>query len=258
MSSRLARLSAAYAQCLALKALARAPVQPNRLRLVHPRCAIETGAGSITHLYDEVFCQELYESPKPIPAAPRIVDVGGHLGLASLFFLSRYPACSLLTLEPNPALATLLRKTLAPFAERVQLLEAALSTRAGDVEFHITADNLTNVTGGIDNREGPEREVRRLCVPCVDARDVLAEPVDLLKLDVEGHEYELLPLELFRPAHVRNMVVEFHDLDQRAGQFRELLGCLVGRGYRVANMDDVELGPGELAQLRGCVVLQLF
>jgi FkbM family methyltransferase len=171
------------------------------------------------------------------------------LGLASLYFLHRYPNCQLTTLEPNPALGSLLRKTLEPYADRATLLEAALSTRAGSVEFHITADNLTNVTGGIDNREAPEREVRRLSVPCRDAREVLAEPVDLLKLDVEGHEYELLQLELFRPDHVKNMVVEFHDLDQRGEQFRALLARLVdARGYRVADADDVELGSRELAR----------
>ena len=62
MASRLTVLSAAYAQRLALAALARSPVQPSRIPLAHPRCTVETGGTSITNLYDEVFCQELYES----------------------------------------------------------------------------------------------------------------------------------------------------------------------------------------------------
>jgi FkbM family methyltransferase len=251
--------SAAYAQALALKALARSPWQPRRLPLAYPRCVIETGGTAVASLYDEVFCQDLYRSPKPLPAAPRIVDAGGHLGMASLYFLFRYPNCRLTTLEPNPALAALLRRTLAPFGERATLFEAALSTRDGTVEFHITADNPINVTGGIDNREAPERDVRRFSVPCVDARALLREPIDLMKLDVEGHEFELLQLEQFEPRRVRNLVVEFHDLDQRRREWNALCRCLIEeRGYRFATPDSVELSAADLSQLSGCVVLKLF
>jgi FkbM family methyltransferase len=259
VSSALSEASAAYAQSIALKALARSPWQPRRVPLAYPRCVIETGGTAVASLYDEVFCQDLYRSPKPLPAAPRIVDAGGHLGMASLYFLFQYPGCRLTTLEPNPALASLLRRTLAPFGERATLFEAALSTRDGTVDFHITADNPINVTGGIDNREAPQREVRRLSVPCVDARALLREPIDLMKLDVEGHEFELLQLDQFEPRRVHNLVVEFHDLERREREWNALCRRLIEeRGYRIATSDAVELSLSDLSKLTGCVVLKLF
>jgi len=257
--SRIASLNAAWAQRQALRALNLASLRPAHVPLVFPRCTVATGGVALAGLYGEVFCQELYESPKPLPAAARIVDAGGHLGLASLYFLQRYPDCTLTTFEPNPNLTQLLRQTLAPFARRASLVEAALSTQNGTVEFHITENEPLNVTGGIDNREDPGRAVRVLQVPRVDVREQLVQPVDLMKLDVEGHEFELLPLPLFEPGHVHNLVIEFHDVEQRAAEFRELLRVLTEeRGYKVANAERVELSLSQIAALRGCPVLKLY
>lgn len=257
--SRFASLTASFTQFVALRALEAAALRPRRsVALAYPRSRIVTGGTPIAGLYAEVFVRALYESPKPLPRRPRIVDAGGHLGLASLYFLHTYPDCQLTTVEPNPNLTACLRDTLAPFKGRVRLLEAALSTAAGFVTFHITADAPLNVTGGISNRESPERAVNQLRVPSVDAHVVLAEPVDLMKLDVEGHEFELLQLPLFVPNHVRNLVVEFHDIDKRREQFAELMQCLRERGYRVASDENLELRADEVLALSGCPVLKLY
>lgn len=233
--SALSNASAAYAQSLALKALARSPWQPRRVPLAYPRCVIETGGAEVASLYDQVFCQDLYRSPKPLPAAPRIVDAGGGLGMASLYFLFRYPSCRLTILEPNHTLAALLRRTLAPFGDRATLFEAALSTR----------DGVIDVPGSRTT--------------CVDARALLREPIDLLKLDLEGHEFELLQLEQFEPRWVHNMVIAFRQLDRRPREWSALCRCLIEeRGYRIATADAVELGLQELSQLGGSAVLKLF
>ena len=250
---------AIHAQSLFLKAFGRIPLKPKRMPLWMPHCVVATGGCNFTNIYDELFCQELYESPKPLPAAPRIVDVGGHLGLASLYFLSRYPDCSLTAIEPNPSLAALLRENLSAWPKRAKVIEAALSLYTGTTEFNVTADNAFTVTGGIENREAPERAISKLTVPCIDAREVLAEPVDLLKLDVEGHEYRLLPLALFEPSHIKNMVIEFHDLDERRSEFDAITQLLVReRGYRIANSDNVELSDSALRALSGSVIIKLY
>lgn len=260
VESSLVTFTAAWMQCAALKVLNRSPVRPSRIPLAFPRCSVETGGSSIVSLYAEVFCQQLYASPKPLVGAhPRIVDAGGHLGLASLFFLHRYPGCRLTTIEPNPHIASLLRRTLAPYASRVTVHEAALSTAEGTTEFHITTDNPLNVTGGLENREAPERGVTRLTVKMLDARKVLAEPVDLMKLDVEGHEFTLLPLPLFEPTHIRNLVIEFHDVHQHTERFQALMRLLVEeRGYRVASAAGSALTMADVQVLTGSPVLKLY
>lgn len=250
---------AIHAQSVALKVLARVPLKLQSVPLAVPKCTVATGGIGLAGMYDELFRQHLYESPKPLPARPRIVDAGGHLGLASIYFLSRYPDCELTAIEPNPWLVSLLRVNLAPWTARAHVLEAALSVRAGHADFHFSADNALNVTGGLENREPPEREVSSVRVTCLDASELLAEPVDLMKLDVEGHEFQLLWLPVFRPDHVRNLVIEFHDLDRRREDFAELMHELrEARGYRVANASGIELPSPLPADLPDCVVLKLY
>lgn len=249
---------ATEAQSLFLKLMARSPRLPAAVPLAVPRTLLHTGSTSVAHLYDDVFCHRSYESPKPLPRTPRIVDAGAHLGMAALFFLARYPDCQLTCFEPNPNLAPLLRLNVARWSERATVHEAALSVQEGKVRFHITQDNPFNVTGGIDNRENEQRMVRVHEVRAMDARECLARHVDLMKLDVEGHEYELLKLELFRPDHISNLVVEFHDIDVKRRQFVETMAALSSRGYRVANEGGVQIDPGELSGLTGSIVLKLY
>jgi FkbM family methyltransferase len=246
------------AQSLYLKALWRLHIRPKRVPLWAPRCNLNVERLAIASLYDEVFLRRQYESAKPLPAAPRIVDAGAHLGLASLFFLTRYPACRLTVIEANPRLAELIRINLAPWWSRLELVEAALSLSNGTVEFHVSRENLLNVTGAIVNRELQHQELSTFVVPSVDARELLREPVDLMKLDVEGHEYELLELPLFEPGHIHNMVIEFHDVERRREQFVRLIGKLVERGYHIASPENVALHEDAVAQLRGCPVLKLY
>jgi FkbM family methyltransferase len=249
---------ATHAQSVVLKLLARAPFKLQSVPLFNPKCTVATGGVGLAGMYDELFCQHLYESPKPLPARPRIVDAGGHLGLTSIYFLSRYPDCDLTTIEPNPWLASLLRANLAPWYARARVLEAALSVRSGHAEFHFSTDNTLNVTGGLENREPPEREVSRVRVASLDATELLTEPVDLLKLDVEGHEFQLLWLPIFRPEQIRNLVVEFHDIGQRREDFERLMRELREvRGYRASSADGVQL-PAQLPDLPDCVVLKLY
>lgn len=179
--------------------------------------------------------------------------------MASLFFLHQYPHSRVLTVEPNPHLAELLRQNLEPWAHRTRIIEAALSVDAGRVGFNITRDNLLNVTGGIENREDSARSVLYFEVPSVSASEVLKEPVDLMKLDVEGHEYQLLPLEVFRPDHVRNLIVEFHDIDSRLEQFSAVLELLTTqRGYRLADTAGIALSRLDVRGVTGSVVLKLY
>ncbi|MFT5287945.1 MAG: FkbM family methyltransferase [Planctomycetota bacterium] len=259
LSPTLFERSIVGAQSATLKAVSRLHLPVKSMPLIHPRCRVHTGGTAISHLYDDVFCKEAYVSPKPLRAKPRIVDAGGHLGLASIYFLTQYDPSELVVIEANPHISPLLTLTLAPWGGTARVLGGAISMENGTTEFHITSDNLFNVTGGIDNRENDNREVNTISVPTFDAREILKEPVDLMKLDVEGHEYELLHLEEFRPDHVLNLVIEFHDVHERREEFDALIDLLVNeRGYKIASSDSVALTQADLADATGSIVLKLY
>ncbi|MGB9274320.1 MAG: FkbM family methyltransferase, partial [Terrimicrobiaceae bacterium] len=63
-------------------------------------------------IYDDIFAKNTYffrsESPEPY-----IIDCGGHIGLAVLYFKGLYPRSRIVTFEPNPETFSLLERNIA-------------------------------------------------------------------------------------------------------------------------------------------------
>jgi FkbM family methyltransferase len=134
-----------------------------------------------------VFCRVDYRTGSDLRVA---VDVGANIGLASLYFLSRNRTAFVYSYEPVPRNVETLRLNTAPFAQRIDITQAAVATRSGIAEFRIEP---TGKFGGLTARYD-----ERIEVPCVAINDVLDRvltahgEIDCLKLDVEGMENELL------------------------------------------------------------------
>ncbi|MGC0419054.1 amino acid adenylation domain-containing protein [Embleya sp. AB8] len=77
---------------------------PNGM-LVHARNRSNT-----TYLYDEIFGRNEYlRSGVRVPEGACVVDVGGHVGLFSLYLKTRRPDCRIYAFEPIPELAEMFR-----------------------------------------------------------------------------------------------------------------------------------------------------
>lgn len=157
--------------------------------------------------------------------APRIVDGGANVGLASLYWKSRWPACRVEAFEPDPAICGMLRRNLVAWgAGDVRVEEAALWSFAGELAFR---------GDGADGGRVVDRgEVATDRVAAVRLRDRLAEPVDLLKLDVEGAELELLRDCAEDLGRVRHVAVEVHSIVGRPQPFDEIVAILRRAGFR--------------------------
>ena len=68
-------------------------------------------------------------------------------------------------------------------------------------------------------------------VPCVRLRDYLAEPVDFLKMNIEGAEYEVLADSEDCLRQVREMVIEYHHLPGLPRKLHEILALLDQQGF---------------------------
>jgi FkbM family methyltransferase len=214
-------------------------------------------------LYREIFLEECYEPPVPLGKRPRILDVGANIGLASLFFLTRWPAARLTAWEPNPAAFRLLKKNLVPgeYGEAEIEIEArALSARGGSVEFLVPRKDPTAVYAGMP-RPGadPDPTAERLEVQAVSAASLFSEGADLLKLDIEGQEYPVLEAALPEASRIRCLAIEFHRVERK----RERLKAIVARltsdgGYRGVGPDGNALAVKSLERHRGSLVLRFF
>jgi FkbM family methyltransferase len=155
-----------------------------------------------------------------------VVDVGANMGQYSSE-LSRLvrPGGNVVAFEASPSTARLTARTLA--GTGVKLHVCALSDRNGTASLELFADNdgnlirgHTRLTGAGTPRLAAQSETTETC----RLDDVLkdrAQPVRFMKIDVEGHELEVLAgaaqvLGKDRPVLLieANNAEHFHQLDQ--------------------------------------------
>lgn len=165
-----------------------------------------------------------------------VVDVGAHQGQFALFALERFPRAAIVCVEPLPEPRAKLREVTAG-SGRVRILEVAASNRSEDrVPMHVSNRDDSSSLQAIGERQvaafpGTE-EVGRTFVPVarLDSLltvDEIAGPA-LLKVDVQGHEYEALEgcsgiLPAFLQVAVEASFVELYEGQRLAGQVTALL-----------------------------------
>jgi FkbM family methyltransferase len=172
--------------------------------------------------WDDIFIHESLDFDSDVPS-PRILDCGANIGLASIYFKHRYPHAKLTAFEADPRLASICRSNLAVNGgtEQVEVKEAAVWTAEGMVEFICEGTDSGAIASLGEPIQGPVTSV-----PAVRLRDWLDEPVDLLKLDIEGAELSVLADCRDRLRNVRAMCVEIHESNagkRKTGVMFELL-----------------------------------
>jgi len=160
--------------------------------------------------------------------SPVILDCGANIGISVLNYKRRFPAARIKAFEPDPVICRVLRENLAHNgAGDVEVIEAAVWTRAGDVAF-----KSSGTDGGRIDRNSRRRDLPR--VATVDLRDHLNTPIDLLKLDVEGAEYELVHHLRDSLTSVANLVLECHLEQGTLAPFGRLLNDLHSHGFHLS------------------------
>ncbi len=145
---------------------------------------------------DDIFAKNTYFF-KSDSASPRIIDCGGHIGLAVLYFKSIYPTSKIITFEPNPEIFSLLKRNIVQNGLRgVEAVNAALShenNRYGALYVGEDFIHAWDSTGTIKSDLWPNMDqYRRISVQTARLSSYINGKVDFLKLDIEGAEYEVL------------------------------------------------------------------
>lgn len=158
-----------------------------------------------------------------LPAsASFIVDGGGYIGDSAAVFLSLYPDAVCLIFEPSSN-AEVAARNLSPYGGRAVLKQALLAREKGDFDM-IEAGTGSKIVLAADGKE-------RLEVWTME--EVLRESptgtIDILKLDVEGSEYELLRPPTPWLCAVRCLVIELHG----DAAHRDIPGWLREAGFSV-------------------------
>lgn len=192
------------------------------------------GYGVMAFLVNEVFLQRSYDVG-PLPPEPVIIDCGANIGVASLFFAHHYPGSQVLAFEPDPEAFSLLTHNTAAL-DGVTAHNLALGRENGTIDFYVRpempgAPTMSGIEGRLPNGT-------RIAVDCVRLSSMMPASVDLLKIDVEGMEWEILDdLEDSGAIdRVHALAIEYHHhLPKDRDDLAAFLGRLesAGFGYQI-------------------------
>jgi FkbM family methyltransferase len=163
-----------------------------------------------------------------------IVDAGSNSGLAALYFRIVYPNARIVALEPDPTAFRRLQVNTRRWPGIV-LRNVALAAAEGTRVFYCSAETWTSSllpseswasTDDVQPVDQYGIEVQARTLESLMA-ELELDHTDLLKLDVEGAEWEILPA-LGGPDRIETIVGELHwDVDS-APSGRDLSECLAG------------------------------
>lgn len=211
---------------------------------------------------EEIFRFRVYEPPAEVTLALgslnrpiRVVDLGGHVGFFGLFMLPRFPGATIVSFEPDPRNAEVLRGCveLNSLGDRWRVIESSAATRDGTAEFassfHLSRigasdERLERLQRGIGGtfsflRDTPLLTAERHRVECRDVFPYLAD-ADLVKIDIEGSEWGILADPRLGEVPASAVVLEYHpgyveDADTTARSALAEAGYRVGRSRRTGD-----------------------
>ena len=147
------------------------------------------------------------------------IDVGANRGQWTLPFLNQFTR--ILCFEPDPVNYETLRAVMRPY-KHVLVFDTAISNRTGPATLYVRRDStqlnsLTNIYKATESVPVLTQELRY----------IINGPVDLVKVDVEGHELEVIEGSGDKISLVKNWVVERHS------GVTEIKDLLQSKGYNV-------------------------
>lgn len=189
-------------------------------------------------LWKEIFEKEDYKIDLGKPD-PYILDVGAHIGMATIYFKTLYPKAKILAFEPNPSTAKLLRLNVeANNLKGVTVIEAAVWKEEGEVALYVDTTSASPWTWGdslVENLWGSKIPPTPIKVKSVRLSSYLDQPVDLLKLDIEGVEEDVVRECLGKLSVVKNLILEYHGTPKTNphNRFEEIVRILDGAGFKL-------------------------
>jgi FkbM family methyltransferase len=176
-------------------------------------------------MYDEFFVREAYRF-RARTETPLILDVGSNIGLSVIYFKKLYPKSRIVAFEPDPTIFAALSMNCESFGlEGVELVQKAV----WDIETTLQFWQEGSLAGRIAEGQAESN----ISVPTCRLRSYLSQPVDFLKVDVEGAEVRILRDCADLLPQVGNIFVEHHSFEGMPQDIEVIVSLLRSAGFRL-------------------------
>lgn len=183
-----------------------------------------------------------------------VIDCGAHVGLFTLLASQAVGEYGrVLSMEPNPSTATLLRKNVDGISARnVAIVQAAGASKSGSITLHAGEGKNSAYSSSVaDVADAASVEVRAVTIDEV-IRERGVDSIAMLKIDVEGAELDAWRgcAESIKADRIALAMVEFTEANQRAAGLTtvDLIDAWDDDGYRFHrfNTQTLQLEPAEV------------
>ena len=142
-------------------------------------------------LLNEIFFNDEYSLPASyiLKDSPLILDCGSNIGISILYWKHKFINPKIIAFEPFENLSNFIKLNVSNNNIDVQIENVALGKDNTNISFFLDDENLT--TGSINKSRGGKYEYKVPQRKLSKYFDEL-ENIDLVKMDIEGAEFEVL------------------------------------------------------------------
>lgn len=180
---------------------------------------------------------------KHLPSEGVFLDIGGNIGYYSLFAKTiQSDEGKVLVFEPMKSLCKQIRQSIIENEfKNVQLFECGLSNVSGQSNLLLIDENI----GGSSIKRRPEDPLvsgsEIIVIEKLDSFSDYFDRLDLIKIDVEGNEFESLlggenVIKKFHPIIIIEFTPDLYEKDY-VGKSKSFLAWLENLGYKFYHLD---------------------
>ena len=158
-------------------------------------------------VFDQIFVELQYRPLDAIEDPELIIDCGANVGYSSAYFLSRFPTSTVIAIEPDVANFAVLEKNIAPYGRRCIPLLGAVWPK--DELLIASKPSRTNSEWEITVSPSKLGGTKAYAIPNLIAMSN-KNRVSILKIDIEGAEYELFRANTDWLGQTDNIAIELH------------------------------------------------
>jgi FkbM family methyltransferase len=192
-------------------------------------------------VFGQIFIEREYRCIDDLANADLVIDCGANIGLSSAYFLSRFPNCHVIAVEPDPGNYAMMEVNLKPYETRVQMLNAAVWSHTASLTI-----SEAPYRGGAEWA----RQVRECqpgekpMFPATDIGSLLKSSgrsrISILKIDIEGAEGVLFSSPGYQEWIDKTdvLLIELHD-DSSFGKCSEIFFSAVKDCFKFSRYDEL-------------------
>jgi FkbM family methyltransferase len=225
--------------------LLKMPFQNGTTDLLPGPCLHFVDGPSTVSQFHDVWTNEVYRFNTQ-REYPLILDCGSNVGMSTIYWKHLYPHARIVAFEPDQTVFTIFITNLSAWhITDVQAVNAAVWTHDGDVPFWTEGSDAGRLLWRAEDGSTSGQLVHT-----VRLRDYLTEPIELLKLDIEGAELPVLTDCRDRLHQVERLFVEYHSMIGRPQLLDDLISVIRAAGYRLYAQTQILIRSPFITRLR--------